>query len=71
MRTTFSESISNLRLGWDELHLGMSFYDKLTNKVIINLNVLVTIVKNKIGGKIGGRNVITKETNGYYAKIPT
>ena len=57
------EDVSDLRLSGNKLDLKMSLSDPLTSKMIDYLDMLATIVQNKIHSKIHGRDVITKESN--------
>ena len=61
---TFSEDISKLIISGDILDLKITAKDTLSNKMIINLNMLCSSMENKI--RINGqrRDVITPELRG-------
>jgi len=40
----------------------------LMNKVVIHFDMITTALKNRVGSKISGRDVITKETDGNLYK---
>jgi len=60
-RETLGENVHYLRLSRNKMNLKMLASNYIMNKMIINLYMFATIIQSKIGGMIGGRNIIAKQ----------
>jgi hypothetical protein len=56
---SFGEFISDLVASKDEPNIKQSFYDLISNKMVINLNMLYSSMKNWIGCKVLSTHIVT------------
>jgi hypothetical protein len=59
MRKRFGKNISKLILRGDELNLNFLFSNTITNKVIIDFNMLSANMKDRIDRQAGSTQIIT------------
>jgi len=59
----FDENISNLPAGKDISHNEITISNPLSDKIIINNNMIATIMLNWIGRHVGSTNIVAVEMN--------